>query len=116
MNDFARTLRSSPTEAERLLCTDCDAAGLGASAFDGKFPVGRYVCDFVRPQARLVIELDGSQHFERNDDDERRTDFLRCKGYRVLRFWNVDVLKHPDEVLTAIDAALIDPNMSGRLD
>jgi very-short-patch-repair endonuclease len=72
--------------------------------------------DFVCPQARLVIELDGSQHFERNDDDERRTDFLRWKGFRVLRFWNVDVLKHPDEVLTAIDAALSDPNMNGRLD
>ena len=116
MNDFARTLRSSPTEAERLLWYRLRRRRVGGFRFRRQVPVGRYICDFVCPQARLVIELDGSQHFERSDYDGRRTDFLRSKGYRVLRFWNVDVPKNADEVLTAIDAALMDPKMSGRFD
>ena len=116
MNDFARTLRSSPTEAERLLWYRLRRRRVGGFRSRRQVPIGRYICDFVCPQARLVIELDGSQHFERSDYDEKRTDFLRWKGYRVLRFWNVDVLKHPDEVLTTIDAALADPKMNGRLD
>jgi very-short-patch-repair endonuclease len=116
MNDFARTLRSSPTEAERLLWHRLRRRRVGGFRFRRQVPVGRYICDFVCPQARLVIELDGSQHFERSDYDDRRTNFLRWKGYRVLRFWNVDVLKHPDGVLMAIDAALLDPTVSGRLD
>ena len=116
MNDFARTLRSSPTEAERVLWYRLRRRRVGGFRFRRQVPIGRYICDFVCPQARLVIELDGSQHFKRSGYDDRRTNFLRWKGYRVLRFWNVDVLKYPDDVLTAIDAALVDPKMSGRLD
>jgi very-short-patch-repair endonuclease len=116
MNDFARTLRSAMTEAERLLWSRLRRRQVGGFRFRRQVPVGGYICDFICPQARLVLELDGSQHFERSDYDERRTAFLERRGYRVLRFWNIDVLKHVDQVLEAINAALVDPSMSGRLD
>ena len=116
MNEIARALQDSSTEAEHLLWHRLRRRRIGGFRFRRHVPVGHYICDFVCPQARLVIELDGSQHIERNDHDERRARFLQWQGLRVLRFWNADVLKHPDEVLTAINAALDDPNMSGRFD
>ena len=80
MNDFARTLRSSPTEAERLLWYRLRRRRVGGFRFRRQVPIGRYICDFVCPRARLVIELDGSQHFERSDYDEKRTDFSALEG------------------------------------
>ena len=66
--------------------------------------------DFVCPDRALVIELDGGQHSERVAYDEARTRFLESRGYRVLRFWNHDVLGNTEGVLEAIARAL------GRLD
>ena len=85
MNDFARTLRSSPTEAERVLWYRLRRRRVGGFRFRRQVPIGRYICDFVCPQARLVIELDGSQHFKRSDYDDRRTNFLRI-GSRISCF------------------------------
>ncbi len=114
MDDTERALQGSPIEAEHILWHRLRRRRIGGFRFRRHVPVGRYVCDFVCPQARLVIELDGNRDFERYD--ERRTQFLQWQGLRVLRFWNTDVLKHPDEVLTAINAALDDPDMSRRID
>ena len=69
-------------------------------------PIGNYVADFVCYQRRLVIEIDGGQHFEQSNYDAERTKLLESRGFRVVRFWNEDVLKGTDGVLDAIFLAL----------
>jgi len=67
--------------------------------FRRQFPVGPYFVDFCCPERRLIVELDGGQHCERQNEDAVRTRYLQARGYRVLRFWN-------SEVFGALDAAL----------
>jgi len=63
----------------------------------------------------LVVELDGSQHAERTSYDGRRDDFLRSAGFRVIRFWNADVIAHLDIVVETIFEALHRPEIDGRV-
>lgn len=70
-------------------------------------PFGPYIADYCSHSARLIIELDGGQHADTSDYDRARTRFLESEGYRVLRFWNDDVLNNMDGVLTTIAAALL---------
>jgi very-short-patch-repair endonuclease len=70
--------------------------------FRRQAPIGPYVVDFVCFEKRLVIELDGSQHAERTDQDEQRTRYLERQGFRVIRFWNVEVFENLDGVLECI--------------
>jgi very-short-patch-repair endonuclease len=72
--------------------------------FSRQISVGPYICDLVCRQAKLVIELDGSQHGE--DVDAQRTRFLESQGYFVMRFWNHQVLQNVDGVLIDIQAQL----------
>jgi len=62
--------------------------------------------DFCTPRRKLIIELDGGQHLEQEEYDAERTKFLESKGYRVLRFWNNEVMKEIDSVMGAIELAL----------
>jgi very-short-patch-repair endonuclease len=71
--------------------------------------MGRYIADFVCPDAGLIVELDGGQHGEQMIYDELRTLELEAMGYRVLRFWNNDVLKNVQGVLEVILEALARP-------
>jgi very-short-patch-repair endonuclease len=64
------------------------------------------VVDFCAPRRKLVIEIDGSQHLDQEEYDHERTVFLQSKGYKVLRFWNGDVMRNLDEVLGVIFASL----------
>ena len=66
----------------------------------------RYIVDFVCDQSSLIVELDGGQHAERFEQDTERTRWLEQRGYRVIRFWNHDVLANIDGVLEAIARAL----------
>jgi len=68
--------------------------------------LGSYIVDFANHAARIVIEVDGSQHATRSAADAARTDFLERKGYRVLRFWNNDVLRNIGGVLEIIQSAV----------
>ena len=61
--------------------------------------MGNYIPDFCSPNAKLIIELDGSQPLEQAEYDDERTKYLEAHGYRILRFWNNDVLKDVDSVL-----------------
>ena len=63
--------------------------------------MGKYVVDFICHERNLIIEVDGGQHFE-NEKDIERTRWLQKRGYRVVRFWNTDVLKESDGVLQVI--------------
>jgi very-short-patch-repair endonuclease len=78
--------------------------------FRRQHPIGRYVVDFVCIERALIIELDGGQHVERVAADEIRTAFLQTRGFRVLRFWNNDVLRNIEGILIIIDAALKSPH------
>jgi len=78
--------------------------------------VGVYICDFACVEALVVVEWDGSQHVEQSNYDTRRDSFLRSNGFRVLRFWNDDVLSRTEVVLETIFEALHQPEMDGRFD
>jgi len=80
---------------------------MGAS-FRRQTPVGPYVADLLCHSAKLIVEIDGGQHFEREHQkrDARREAFLTAKGYRVLRFNNYDVMTNREGVLETIAAAL----------
>jgi very-short-patch-repair endonuclease len=77
--------------------------------FKRQVPIGRYIVDFVCFAEKLIIEADGSQHVE-SEGDERRTRWLEIEGFRVLRFWNNDILTNPEGTATAILAALQSPS------
>ncbi len=116
MNHFAKILRRNATDAERLLWSRLRGHQLAGFRFRRQRPIGNYVCDFVCLRDRIVVELDGSQHVEQGDYDVRRDGFLRSNGYRVLRFWNGDVMDRLDAVLETIFQALQHEEIDGRLD
>ncbi len=101
---FARYLRQQLTDCERLLWRRLRTRGLAGFKFRRQHPRPPYVLDFYCSELRLVIELDGGQHY---DDaglakDRLRTDYLRRQGLEVLRFSNLDVLQNLDDVLTEL--------------
>ena len=98
---FARQLRVTATDAEARLWLHLRNRMLGGFKFRRQFPVGPYIADFVCIDRKLIVELDGGQHAD-NPADERRTRFLELRGYRVIRFWNPDVLSNTDGVLEMI--------------
>jgi len=77
--------------------------------FRRQVPMGPYVIDFACLKARLVIEVDGSQHRDAFEREDRRTAWLASRGFRVMRFWNTDVLQRTEGVLESIRAALLEP-------
>ena len=74
--------------------------------FNRQVPIGPYICDFAARSAGLIVELDGGQHVQTQEYDRNRTTYLKQQGYRVLRFWNNDVLGNLDGVLRVIEEAL----------
>ncbi|MEI7875289.1 MAG: endonuclease domain-containing protein [Alphaproteobacteria bacterium] len=116
MDSFVRDLRSNPTDAERHLWYRLRLRQLAGFKFRRQRPIGPYVCDFICLEASLVIELDGSQHVAQMAYDSERDAFLRQRGYRVLRFWNHDVLTRTESVIDTIFEALQRPELDGRFD
>ena len=102
----SRQLRNNATEAERRLWPHLSARKLNGVRFNRQFPIGQFICDFVSREKRLVIELDGGQQAFSTEYDSRRTAFLEAQGYKVLRFWNNEVLDNLDGVLTVIGQTL----------
>ncbi|PQM29145.1 DNA methyltransferase [Sphingopyxis lindanitolerans] len=82
---------------------------LGGFKFRKQQPIGPFIADFVCQAQRLIVEVDGSQHAD-SEQDLRRDAFLTDKGYRILRVWNNDVTRNFSGVLAAILAALSDPH------
>ncbi|MBI4240651.1 MAG: endonuclease domain-containing protein [Candidatus Rokubacteria bacterium] len=106
----ARELRRDQTEAERKLWARLRDRQLSGAKFRRQHPIGRYTVDFCCPELSLVVEVDGGQHAERADADRRRTEFLTQRGYRVLRFWDTEVLKEFEAVLERIAQGLRNPH------
>ena len=104
----ARELRLGATDAERLLWSRLRLRQLKGFRFRRQHPIDHYIADFACIDARLVVELDGAHHIDQVDADQRRSDDLQALGFRVIRFWNDDVLLRTEHVLQAIFDALPD--------
>ncbi|MFO1474019.1 MAG: DUF559 domain-containing protein [Lysobacterales bacterium] len=102
----ARKLRNNATDAERLLWKSLRGRQVDGFRFRRQMPIAGYIADFACPEAGLVIELDGGQHSERTGYDEHRSDALRQHGYRVLRYWNNDVVSCIEDVVADIQRHL----------
>jgi len=104
----ARRLRSTSTDAERKLWRHLWRIPIDGSHFRRQVPIGPYFADFACHQIGLIIELDGSQHAsdEGLKRDSARTTFLEADGYKVIRFWNAEVLTEIEAVLDTIYAAV----------
>ena len=99
---FAKDLRFASTEAESRLWRHLRAARLRGFKFKRQQPLGDYIVDFICFEQRLIIEVDGSQHIEREMTDDARTAWLESQGFTVARFWNDAVLRDTDLVLEEI--------------
>ncbi|MGJ7538073.1 MULTISPECIES: endonuclease domain-containing protein [unclassified Variovorax] len=106
----ARSLRTTPTHAEALLWNHLRDRRMADHKFRRQRPIGPYFADFACLEAKLVVELDGGQHVEAAAYDENRTRFIEAQGYRVLRFWNHEVLTQTDAVRERILQALQEDN------
>ena len=102
----ARSLRTIPTDAEALLWRNLRDRRMANHKFRRQRPIGPYFADFACLEAKLVVELDGGQHLVAATYDENRTSFMEAQGYRVLRFWNHEVLTQTDAVRERILQAL----------
>ena len=108
----AQRLRKASTDAERKLWSILRNRQLSSYKFRRQIPLRNYIVDFVCFEAKLVIEVDGGHHQEQSGHDEMRTRGLMEGGFRVLRFWNNQVLTNPESVQKAILAELESSNTS----
>ena len=104
--DRARALRADSTEAEQKLWARLRKKQLCGFQFRRQYSIGPFFADFVCLRARLVIEVDGSQHADQEELDESRSEFLRTNGSTVLRFWNFEVMSDIDSVVERIAEVL----------
>jgi very-short-patch-repair endonuclease len=106
----ARALRRNSTDAERILWSELRDHRLAGAGFRRQVPIENYVADFICHAAKLVIELDGGQHFSSHGEqaDAKRSAALEARGFRVLRFSNRDVMTNRAGVLETIAAAVVE--------
>ncbi|HVT31936.1 MAG TPA: DUF559 domain-containing protein [Rhodanobacteraceae bacterium] len=103
----ARALHANSTDAERCLWYSLRNRRMSGYRFRRQMPLGQYIVDFVCLRARLIVEIDGGQHADLLLDDLERTRDLARRGFRVIRFWNNEVLGETEAVLESILEALI---------
>jgi very-short-patch-repair endonuclease len=102
---LARVLRGNATEAERIMWRLLRDRRFGGVKFRRQVPIGPFIADFASIEHRLVVELDGGQHAD-SQTDVRRDRFLEAHGWRVVRFWNNEVMTNREGVLEVIHDAL----------
>ena len=98
----ARELRNNLTDAERCLWQKLKRRQIAGVKFRRQQPIGPFIVDFACFERRVIVEVDGGQHAEQLHRDEQRTRWLEAQGYRVLRFWNNDVLGNNEAVVQAV--------------
>jgi len=98
----ARNLRREGSDAEQRLWLHLRNRQLENLKFRRQHAIGPFIADLVCDEAKLIVEADGGQHAEQADDDARRTAWLERQGYRVLRFWNDEILRNTVAVLEEI--------------
>ena len=102
LTPLAKQLRRNSTTAETLLWRKLRNRQMNGHKFRRQQPLGPYIADFVCHELRLIIELDGGQHANTLDRDQTRDAYLRTLGYKILRFWNNEVLENLEGVLMSI--------------
>jgi len=104
----ARALRKNATDAERILWSELRDHRLNGASFRRQVPIGNYITDFICHAAKLVIELDGGQHFSDPTEraDAKRSGMIKAQGFQVLRFSNHDVMTNRAGVLETISTAV----------
>jgi very-short-patch-repair endonuclease len=110
----ARTLRHNMTEAERRLWQILRSEQMTGCKFRRQVPIGRYIADFVCHEARLIVEIDGGQLDRSSSREAERSGFQQDQGYRILQFWNNEVLANPDGVheTIAVELRRITPTLT----
>jgi very-short-patch-repair endonuclease len=106
----ASRLRKHLTDAEQHLWYRLRRRQIHDAHFRRQLPIGPYIADFACTKHRLIIELDGGQHQKAAEYDLARTRFIESRGYRVLRFWNNEVLHQTEGVLAVIASAIQNPH------
>jgi BirA family biotin operon repressor/biotin-[acetyl-CoA-carboxylase] ligase len=99
LTGYARELRNGATKQERKVWR---LIRHHEPRFTRQHVVGKYILDFACRERKLAVEIDGSQHLERSAEDLERTEVLQSLGWRVIRFWNSEVLENPEGVAEAI--------------
>jgi very-short-patch-repair endonuclease len=102
----AKNLRNNPTEVEHALWQHLRLRQLGGYKFRRQQPLGHYIVDFVCLEKRLIIDVDGGQHSSQCAYDEQRSIWLESQGFRVLRFWDNEVMQDIEAVKGVIWRAL----------
>ena len=102
LTKYARALRHNQTDAERKFWEQVRNRRLAGLKFNRQHPIGTYIADFVCIEKRLIVELDGAHHTKQESYDSEREAFLASKGYRVVRFWNADVLTNMEGVIRTL--------------
>ena len=110
MEEIARKLRRNSTNAELKLWHFLRNRNLAGHKFRRQYPIPPYVVDLACIESKFIVELDGGQHLEQVAKDEKRTATLESKGFRVIRFWNDDVLLRSEVVLEEILRNLTTPH------
>lgn len=111
----AKELRRDMTPQELKLLARLRAHRMADVHFRPQHAIGNYIADFCAPRRKLIIELDGSQHLEQDEYDKERTSYFESRGYRVIRFWNNDVMNNIDAVLNVIWDVLENENNSEQM-
>ena len=104
--NFARRLRHDMTQAEQRLWHALRLRQMGGLKFRRQFPSAGCIADFICLEAKLVIEVDGGQHVSRQVQDDIRSASIEAAGFRILRFWNHEVLGDTEAVKSAVWQAL----------
>ena len=102
MKTLARKLRRDTTDAERLLWRHLRDRRLGGCKFRRQLEIEPYIVDFACLESKLIVEADGGQHTDQEKEDAARTEHLERLGYRILRFWNHEILNDIESVLDRI--------------
>ena len=110
----SQQLRKNMTDAEQALWARLRRRQVLDCKFRRQHPLGSYIVDFVCLERKLIVELDGGQHLEQAGYDQQRSQWLEQRGYRVIRFWDNQVLTQPESVLQAIFNALDVPPTLAR--
>ena len=107
LTNKARSLRKNQTDVEQLLWKQLRNRNLSNYKFRRQFPIEPYIADFACLELKLIIELDGGQHANRINYDDQRSLFLEQRGFKVIRFWNNDVIDNTVGVLETIRLAVL---------
>jgi very-short-patch-repair endonuclease len=108
LTNKARSLRKNQTDVEQIMWKHLRNRQLYNCKFRRQCPIEPYIVDFICLEVKLIIELDGGQHACRVSYDDQRSLFLGQRGFKVIRFWNNDVIENSEGVLETIRLAILE--------